>query len=48
MYGAPVYDATGDKIGAVEEVFYDDRASSNGRRNGAGVGMDRSALVGAA
>jgi sporulation protein YlmC with PRC-barrel domain len=25
MYGANVYDSTGEKIGAVEEIFYDDR-----------------------
>ena len=25
MYGAEVYDSTGEKIGSVEEIFYDDR-----------------------
>jgi stress response protein YsnF len=35
MNGAPVYDATGDKIGAVEEIFYDDRV---GRAEWIGIG----------
>lgn len=33
--GAPVYDATGDRIGSVEEIFYDD---ASGRPEWVGIG----------